>query len=497
MSTLPGVAREKTELREIAEFTEVNVHRSSLTKRGSGLGAFFAALDGFLVIGSGFLAYGFLLGTGYLLGDAALLYPNLPKIRLLVLLLIYTVVTITCNAAQDLYADAVINSAQGTKRRIARAFCFSLLIVAMVIFVAGEKAVPRLMFGIAAVFSLSAIVTVRLLVQRQNTKRIQRGIGMQHVLIVGADEIGRAFQRHLNAHRSLGKKVCGFIDDERRTAPLWLGASDVLPRIVKEHFIDEIYFTPGASRDLIINVALQAREQRINVRIVPDLYGGLSLGSEFGRVGDVPVLELNHRPIPTLGLFVKRTVDLVIAGLLAVLSAPIMLLAAIGIKLDSSGPVIYKAWRIGRKGRKFLCYKFRTMVVDADARKQDLRHLNERNGATFKISNDPRITRVGVVLRKFSIDEFPQLVNVLKGDMSMVGPRPHPVDDYDQYRLEDLRRLEALPGITGLWQVNARRDPSFEKNVELDLEYINNWSLFLDGKILLKTVLEVLRGSGR
>ena len=497
MSTIPGVAREKTELREIAEFTEAGVRRASLSRPGSGVGALFAALDGLLVVGSGLLAYWFLRGIGHILGDASLGYPNLPKIRLLVLLLIYTVVTITCNAAQDLYADAVINSAQGTKRRIARAFCFSLLIVAMVVFVAGEQAVPRLMFAVAAVFGLTAIVAVRLLVQRQNTRRIERGIGMQHVLIVGAGEIGRAFHRHLNAHRSLGKKVCGFVDDERRAAPLWLGTSDALPRIVKEHFIDEIYFTPGASRDLIINVALQAREQRVSVRIVPDLYGGLSLGSEFGRVGDVPVLELNHRPIPTLGLFVKRTIDLLIATVLALGSAPVMLLTALAIKLDSPGPVIYKAWRVGRKGRKFLCYKFRTMVVNAEIYQENLRHLNERNGATFKISNDPRMTRIGRLLRKYSIDELPQVVNVFRGEMSIVGPRPHILTDFSRYELDHLRRLEITPGLTGLWQVTARRDPSFEKNVELDLEYINNWSLLLDVRILLRTVIEVLRGSGR
>ena len=497
MSTLPGVVREKTELRKIAEFTEAGVRRASLSRPGSGVGALFAALDGLLVVGSGLLAYWFLRGIGHILGDASLGYPNLPKIRLLVLLLIYTVVTITCNAAQDLYADAVINSAQGTKRRIARAFCFSLLIVAMVVFVAGEQAVPRLMFAVAAVFGLTAIVAVRLLVQRQNTRRIERGIGMQHVLIVGAGDIGRAFHRHLNAHRSLGKKVCGFVDDERRAAPLWLGTSDALPRIVKEHFIDEIYFTPGASRDLIINVALQAREQRVSVRIVPDLYGGLSLGSEFGRVGDVPVLELNHRPIPTLGLFVKRTIDLLIATVLALGSAPVMLLTALAIKLDSPGPVIYKAWRVGRKGRKFLCYKFRTMVVNAEIYQENLRHLNERNGATFKISNDPRMTRIGRLLRKYSIDELPQVVNVFRGEMSIVGPRPHILTDFSRYELDHLRRLEITPGLTGLWQVTARRDPSFEKNVELDLEYINNWSLLLDVRILLRTVIEVLRGSGR
>ncbi len=136
------------------------------------------------------------------------------------------------------------------------------------------------------------------------------------------------------------------------------------------------------------------------------------------------------------------------------------------------------------------------MVADADARKETLRHMNERNGATFKITNDPRITRFGHFLRKYSIDELPQLFNVLKGEMSIVGPRPHPVDDYNNYQLEDLRRLDVLPGVTGLWQVSARRDPSFEKNVMLDLEYIENWNVFLDLKILLRTIPEVLRGSG-
>jgi lipopolysaccharide/colanic/teichoic acid biosynthesis glycosyltransferase len=137
------------------------------------------------------------------------------------------------------------------------------------------------------------------------------------------------------------------------------------------------------------------------------------------------------------------------------------------------------------------------MVADADAQKNGLRHMNERNGATFKITNDPRITRLGRFLRKYSIDEFPQLFNVIKGDMSIVGPRPHPEDDFDQYRLEDLRRLDVLPGVTGLWQVTARRDPSFEKNIELDLEYINNWNLAMDIKIILKTIPEVFRGLGR
>ena len=289
---------------------------------------------------------------------------------------------------------------------------------------------------------------------------------------------------------------CGFIDDGEQSNPNWLGTSDDLPRIMREQFIDEIYFTPDASRDLILAVAIQARKERISVKVVPDLYEGLALGAGMAHIGNIPVLELNHQPIPAFGFLLKRLMDLVLASFLLVISLPAMLIAAVAIKLDSPGRVLYESWRVGRKGRKIRCYKLRTMVSDADAHKDELRGLNERNGATFKIADDPRITRVGKFLRKYSLDELPQLVNVLRGDMSMVGPRPHPLDDYNQYQLGDLRRLDVLPGITGLWQINARQDPSFAANVLLDLEYIENWNTWLDIKILLKTIPEVLKGSG-
>jgi exopolysaccharide biosynthesis polyprenyl glycosylphosphotransferase len=289
---------------------------------------------------------------------------------------------------------------------------------------------------------------------------------------------------------------CGFVDDHRRSVPGWLGTSHDLPRILKEYFIDEVYFTPDASRDLILNVALQARQERISVKVVPDLYEGLALGAGVTHIGNVPVLELNHQPIPAFEFFIKRLIDLTIATSLFVLSLPVLLLAALAIQLDSPGPVVYTAWRVGRKGRKFRFYKLRTMISDADAYKDKLRSMNLRKGATFKIAQDPRITRVGRFLRRFSIDEIPQLLNVLKGDMSMVGPRPHPLDDYNQYELGDLRRLDVLPGITGLWQISARHDPSFATNVLLDLEYIENWNIWLDIKILLSTVPEILKGSG-
>jgi lipopolysaccharide/colanic/teichoic acid biosynthesis glycosyltransferase len=197
-----------------------------------------------------------------------------------------------------------------------------------------------------------------------------------------------------------------------------------------------------------------------------------------------------------LGLFLKRAADITssLAGLLV--TVPMLAVIALIIKWDSPGPVLYRALRVGKKGRNFLCYKFRTMVADADKIKDHLRAHNERQGAFFKIKNDPRITYVGRFLRRYSLDEVPQLWNVLRGDMSLVGPRPHPCGDVERYDLADLRRLDVTPGMTGLWQITARRDPSFQRNMELDLEYIEKWNLWMDLRILYKTFSVVLQGSG-
>ncbi len=185
------------------------------------------------------------------------------------------------------------------------------------------------------------------------------------------------------------------------------------------------------------------------------------------------------------------------SGLGLLVLSPLLLVLAICTALDSPGPLFYRSPRMGRKGRSFFCYKLRTMVANADELKDSLRSQNERQGPCFKIEDDPRLTRFGKVLRKYSIDELPQLWNVLKGDMSLVGPRPHPLDDYKQYDLEHLRRLDVKPGITGLWQVRARRDPSFEKTMALDVEYIDRWSLGLDFKLILETIPTIFKGMGQ
>jgi lipopolysaccharide/colanic/teichoic acid biosynthesis glycosyltransferase len=188
------------------------------------------------------------------------------------------------------------------------------------------------------------------------------------------------------------------------------------------------------------------------------------------RAGDLLVMSLHAEPSPAAGLALKRVVDVMGAGLALTLLSPSLAVIAGLIKLGSPGPILYCAQRAGRKGRLFCCYKFRTMVSNADALKERLRRNNQRSGPFFKIADDPRITRLGRFLRHYSLDELPQLWNVLKGDMSLVGPRPHPLDDVAAYEIEHLARLDVTPGITGLWQVTARRDPSFQRGMELDRE---------------------------
>ena len=193
---------------------------------------------------------------------------------------------------------------------------------------------------------------------------------------------------------------------------------------------------------------------------------------------------------------IKRAFDIVFSFCVLVAMTPVFLLVALAIKLNSPGPVFYLSNRIGKKGRVFKCVKFRTMVADAEQRKAELLHMNERDGVLFKVTNDPRVTPLGRFMRKFSIDELPQFWNVLRGEMSVVGPRPPLGEEVKEYSLSHLRRLEVTPGITGLWQVQGRQDPSFASYVSLDVTYIDNWSLWLDFSIILRTIAVVFQGTG-
>jgi lipopolysaccharide/colanic/teichoic acid biosynthesis glycosyltransferase len=193
---------------------------------------------------------------------------------------------------------------------------------------------------------------------------------------------------------------------------------------------------------------------------------------------------------------IKRAMDILFSGCSLIALSPLFLILAVLIRLQSYGPVLYRSLRAGKNGRPFTCYKFRTMVEGADQKQASLRCKNERVGATFKMVNDPRVTSVGRFLRRYSLDELPQLWNVLRGDMSLVGPRPHPLQDVQRYEPSDFQRLEITPGLTGLWQVTARRDPSFRRNIALDLEYIERRNFWMDLSILYRTVFAIIEGTG-
>src|SRR5579864_2813854 len=421
---------------------------------------------------------------------------GLPVGRYAAFLMLYAVVILLFCKSQDLYRTVRTRTAMEESLAVCKAVFFATLLLSAFVYLSGVKIVSRLVVGYAGALNAMAFVSWRLWKRRIILRRASKGIGTKSVLIVGAGRIGQALAALLEENKMLGYSFKGFLDANHSTDPRLLGKIEDLARIAQAEFADEVFISIPSERDLVKTVAAEARRQRLAVKVVPDLYDGFGWNAPISHVGQFPVMELHWQPIPSIGLFFKRAIDVVGSGLGLLALSPVLAGIGMGVRLNSRGPVIYSSPRVGRKGRKFVCYKFRTMVANADAVKNGLRHLNEREGPTFKITNDPRITRFGGFLRKYSLDELPQLWNVLSGEMSLVGPRPHPLDDYEQYQLEHLRRLDVKPGITGLWQVTARRHPSFDANMRLDLEYIENWNLWVDVKILFMTLPMVFNGSG-
>jgi exopolysaccharide biosynthesis polyprenyl glycosylphosphotransferase len=387
-------------------------------------------------------------------------------------------------------------SAIGESTTVLKAVGLATALFVLFVFASGNRDISRVTVAYAGALNVFALAGWRYAKRRYVLRRVNRGDCSSRVLIVGAGPTGRALAAWLEANRHLGYCVCGFVDPHRNGDAQVLGSLNDFRRVALEQFVDQVFVALPADREVVKEIFVEARRLRLDMNVVPDLYDGLGWHAPMHTIGGFPVLELHGQPIPAFGLAAKRVLDVLLGIVGCGLSLPIMGLAALWIVVDSPGPVFYSALRIGRKGKKFHCYKLRTMVMDADMAKEGLRQSNERNGPFFKMEKDPRVTRAGVWLRRFSVDELPQLINVIRGDMSLVGPRPHPLDDVELYRAEDLRRLDVKPGVTGLWQVTARQDPSFETNMALDLEYIERWSLALDFRILLKTLPVVLRAEG-
>jgi exopolysaccharide biosynthesis polyprenyl glycosylphosphotransferase len=333
-------------------------------------------------------------------------------------------------------------------------------------------------------------------------RRFDRGLDTRNVLIVGTGPEAHALRHHLESIKHLGYTFKGFIELPGHDPRAAVDANDIVGSLetlfqhTRRRFIDEIFFTTTCERGIVHDVLEQARTHGVDLRMVPDMYDGVAWYNPVEYIGQFPTIPLHRGEVPEIGLFFKRVFDTVFSLLAMIVLSPLLLVIAIAIKLDSVGPVFYISERIGKRGVVFRCIKFRTMVQDADDRRAEIMHMNERDGVLFKVSKDPRITRIGRFLRKYSLDELPQFLNVLNGDMSIVGPRPPLAAEVRRYDLNHLRRLQVTPGITGLWQVQGRQDPSFASYVSLDVAYIDNWSVWLDFKIIMRTVGVVLAGTG-
>ncbi len=409
---------------------------------------------------------------------------------------------IAISRRMHLYTPARLTNYLHEQRLSAQACLTSGLLLTGALYMVRGVFIPR-----SIVLGTVVLVTVglglrRLVYRILLYRRFERGVDTRNVLIVGTGPEAQALRHHIDSIKHLGYTFKGFIElpgSVCRTALMpgdVVGNLDSLFQNARKQFIDEIFFTTSCERRIVQDVLEQARAHGVDLRVVPDMYDGVAWDSPIEYIGQFPTIPLHRGEVPELGLLFKRVFDAVFSALVLAVLSPLILALALAIKLDSPGPVFYASERIGKKGVVFRCIKFRTMVRDAEVRRAEIMHMNERDGVLFKVSKDPRITRLGRFLRKYSLDELPQFFNVLVGDMSIVGPRPPLAGEVRKYDLSHLRRLDVTPGITGLWQVQGRQDPSFASYVSLDVTYIDNWSIWLDFKIILRTIGVVFSGTG-
>jgi exopolysaccharide biosynthesis polyprenyl glycosylphosphotransferase len=332
-----------------------------------------------------------------------------------------------------------------------------------------------------------------------------RGINTKSLIILGGGFRSENFVRKIERRKERGYRILGYLESDPAfcqgaiVGKPWLGTFDSLKEIINREVVDEVVIAlPIKSQYKRIKRAIrELEEQGVVVHILSDFFPQHLARVHPQEFQGFPLLTLYSAPVFHWRTELKRLIDIIISATLLILMAPLFIVLAILIKFDSRGPVFFTQERMGYNKRRFKMVKFRTMVADAEEKMKEIEHLNEKDGAIFKIRNDPRITRTGKVLRKLSLDEFPQLFNVLMGDMSLVGPRPLSIRD--ALRLEEdwqKRRFSIRPGMTCLWQISGRSELSFEEWMELDLKYIDSWSLYLDWWILFRTVPAVLTARG-
>lgn len=391
--------------------------------------------------------------------------------------------------------------------RLTRAAVYMVVLLVAIQFLFTQRYFSRLLSLLFLGSGFSAMVVARLLFF-QVQKRLPNPIAVQSLAIFGVGGDALSMAERVEAFGRHAYKLAGYIQpSEAQTIKVpreqFLGGLGDLGAIVNAHDLHLIIIaTRQITRQEALTLATRCSHMGLRVLQMPFTWGFASPRLSFASLGDLQLIDLQYLSYPSFAENVKRAFDLVVVLLGGLCISPILLAVALLIKLESPGPVLYTSPRVGRGGRTFPFFKFRSMVVNADALKDALRDRNETDGRLFKIRDDPRITRVGRFIRKFSIDELPQLWNVVRGDMNLVGPRPLPSADLKGIENDpeaaywfDLRS-KVKPGITGLWQVMGRSNLGFRQMVALDIQYVQNWSIWLDLQILLKTLPVVVRGHG-
>jgi exopolysaccharide biosynthesis polyprenyl glycosylphosphotransferase len=367
----------------------------------------------------------------------------------------------------------------------------------------------RLIFIYAWMLAIALLIVKRIVMRMVRERLWARGIGVDRVVIVGAGRAGQRMMQWLMGQPQLGYQVVGFVDDEpppdnwaiatqrRVERPRHLGSPDHIREIVRREGIDEVIIAlPPTAHAQMMSIMDQCRAEDIDFKLVPDLFELAMDRVNIHEVAGMPLIALKPARIAGWNLVVKRSMDVLLSLFVLVVGALPMALIALAIKLDSDGPVLFRQERVGRNGQRFICYKFRTMVRDAESLEGMLKDALQLDARLIKHKDDPRRTRVGKILRRTSLDELPNFVNILLGQMSVVGPRPpvpREVAEYDDWHHS---RLLVTPGLTGLWQVSGRSNLTFDEMVRLDLYYAEHWSPWLDIKIILRTFPAILTARG-
>ena len=378
-------------------------------------------------------------------------------------------------------------------------FISSLFLSSMIFFVK-ETVFSRTLFVIYVICTLNLLLCERFLYRLYIKRSSRHTATALRVIIAGSPHVARQFTTYIHK-TNINMNVLGYVrvDSKEVKSPHVLGHIDNLEEIIKENVVDEVVFAlPKNYVGEIEHYVLLCEEMGITVRMVLNLYDLKIAKTHLTCIGTLPMLTFHTVSLNRTQLFLKRFIDICGALVGLLITSVITMFIAVAIKLDSPGPVIFSQDRVGLNGRVFKLYKFRSMCTDADNKKNELAKMNEVGGGLmFKIKNDPRITKVGRFLRKTSLDEFPQFLNILKGDMSLVGTRPPTLDEVSNYEAYHRRRISIKPGLTGLWQVSGRSSiTDFDEVVKLDTKYIDEWSILLDIKIIFKTIINVFKKDG-